>query len=93
MEAVRQDGGGLRRLWERGALLPDTWKTAEDDDDDEDEKDFRDDDKGVEASTFPFRSQTNRTMDDRPFIELVSRPHAETVPLTTGLAFFRRSAR
>jgi hypothetical protein len=45
MEAVCQDGGGLRRLWERGALLPDTWKTAEDDDDDEDEKDFREDDK------------------------------------------------
>jgi major membrane immunogen (membrane-anchored lipoprotein) len=40
MEALCQDGEGLRRQWERGALLRDTWKTAEDDDDDEDEKDL-----------------------------------------------------
>ena len=42
-------------------------ETAEDDDDDEDEKDLEMTLKNQGATTLPFRSQINRTMDDRPF--------------------------
>jgi len=54
-------------------------ETAEDDD--EDEKDLEMTLKDQGATTLPFRSQINRTMDDRPRHRACitpTRPHAHT---------------
>jgi hypothetical protein len=62
-------------------------------DDPEEREGFGNHVKGTGTSTLPFSISDKQPWTIGPFIELVLRPHAETIPLTTRLGFFRRSPR